>query len=163
LERAHERAMLERFGGELEAAIDELRDLARGVYPQLLGELGIGGALEAVARHSAMSVKITDDGLTRHSAALETTVYFCCVECLQNAGKHAGPGASVSIWLRERDGHVLFSVDDDGVGFDPRSVQRGLGLTHLADRVAAVGGTLEIDSRPGRGTRIAGALPTYGT
>jgi signal transduction histidine kinase len=163
LDRAQERAMLERLGSEVEQAIDELRDLARGVYPQLLGELGIGRALEAVARHSAMPVTITDDGLARHSQALETTVYFCCLECLQNAAKHAGTGASVAITLGEHDGQVSFSVADDGVGFDPVSVEHGLGLTHLRDRVAAVGGSLRIDSRPGHGTHITGELPTYGT
>jgi signal transduction histidine kinase len=163
LDRAQERAMLERLGGEVEQAIDELRDLARGVYPQLLGELGIGHALEGVARHSAMPVTITDEGLARHSEALETTVYFCCLECLQNAAKHAGTGASVAITLGESGGQVSFSVADDGVGFDPVSVERGLGLTHLHDRVAAIGGSLRIDSRPGHGTHVTGQLPTHGT
>jgi signal transduction histidine kinase len=163
LDRAQERAMLDDLGGEVEQAIDELRDLARGVYPQLLGELGLGGALEAVARHSAIPVSITDVGLARHSQALETTVYFCCLECLQNAAKHAGPGASVAITLGEREGRLSFAVADDGVGFDPVSVEHGLGLTNLHERVAAVGGSLRIDSRPGHGTHITGELPTYGT
>jgi signal transduction histidine kinase len=86
-------------------------------------------------------------------------VYFCCQECLQNAAKHAGQGASAAIRLSEDDGRVSFSVEDDGAGFDPGAVKRGAGLTNLADRVAAVGGTLQIDARPGRGTRITGEIP----
>ena len=117
--------MLERLGGEVDQAIDELRDVARGLYPQALG----------------------------------ATIYFCCVECLQNAAKHAGAEASVTIDLAERDGHVIFSVADDGVGFDLTAVERGAGLTNLADRVAAAGGTLTVDARPGRGTTITSELP----
>jgi signal transduction histidine kinase len=87
------------------------------------------------------------------------TVYFCCLECLQNAAKHAGPGAAVTIRLSEAEGRVCFCVEDDGAGFDPGAVARGAGLTNLADRVAAVGGTLRIDAGPGRGTHISGNLP----
>jgi signal transduction histidine kinase len=86
-------------------------------------------------------------------------VYFCCLECLQNTAKHAGRGASATVRLRQDDGHVSFSVEDDGGGFDPGIVERGNGLTNLADRVAAVGGTLAIDSRNGQGTRIKADIP----
>jgi signal transduction histidine kinase len=83
-------------------------------------------------------------------------VYFCCLECLQNAAKQAGPGASATIRLAETDDHVSFDVEDDGAGFDPDAIERGAGLTNLVDRMAAVGGTLQIDARPGRGTRLTG-------
>jgi signal transduction histidine kinase len=159
LGRSPERAMLERLGLEVDQAIDELRDVARGVYPQVLAQSGLGSALRAVAARSAMPVRIRDDGLSRHSEALETTIYFCCLECIQNAAKHAGPRTSVAVRLGEDDGRVTFSVEDDGAGFDPAAVKRGAGLTHLADRVAAAGGTLRIDARPGHGARISGVLP----
>ena len=90
---------------------------------------------------------------------IETTVYFCCQECIQNAAKHGGRGVSVTVRLREDADSVSFIVEDDGAGFDPATAARGAGLTNLADRVAAVGGTLEIDARPGRGTRIRGEIP----
>jgi signal transduction histidine kinase len=159
LDATPQRAILERLGREVEEAIDELRDLARGLYPQILAKDGLSAALRAVAVRSAMPVRISDDGLGRHSEALETTLYFCCLECLQNVAKHAGPHATVTIRLGERDGRVTFSVEDDGAGFDPAAVERGAGLTNLADRVAAAGGTLRIDARPGHGTRITGEVP----
>jgi signal transduction histidine kinase len=148
------------LGVEVDEAIHELRDLAQGLYPPLLGQAGVGTALAAVARRSGMPVRIDENGLSRQSIPVETTVYFCCVECLQNIAKHAGPGVSVTIGLAEEDGGLEFSVADDGAGFDPASVQRGSGLTNLADRLEAVGGTLRIDSRPGDGTRVTGRVPT---
>jgi signal transduction histidine kinase len=159
LDRSDERAMLERLGAEVDDAIDELRTVARGIYPQALADHGVGAALAAVARRSAMPVGVRDAWLGRHSEAVETTVYFCCLECLQNAAKHAGPGASATIRLSEENGRVSFGVEDDGAGFDPGAVERGAGLHNLADRLAAVGGTLRIDARPGRGTRITGEIP----
>ena len=159
LDREQERALLERLGHEVDEAIDELRDVAHGVYPPVLAERGLGDALQTVARRSAVPVSIRAAGLARHSESLETTVYFCCVECLQNAAKHAGPGASVTVDLHDRDGGLSFAVADDGAGFDLDTVERGAGLTNLADRVAAVGGSLRIDTRPGDGTRITGRLP----
>jgi signal transduction histidine kinase len=159
LDRSQERAMIEQLGGEVEQAIDELRDVARGLYPQLLAQLGVGPALEAVARRSATPVSIYDGGLRRHTEAVEATVYFCCVECLQNAAKHAGPAARTTVRLTELDGSVRFAVDDDGIGFDRATVNGGSGLGNLADRVAALGGTLMIDSAPGSGTCVSGSIP----
>jgi signal transduction histidine kinase len=159
LEGPEDRELVESLGVEVDEAIEQLRDVARGVYPQLVGQLGLPAALGAVARRSAIPVRISDEGIGRQSEALETTVYFCCMECVQNAAKHAGSGASVLIRLGQSDGHVRFAVEDDGIGFDAAAVPRGAGLTNLADRVEAVGGTLEIDSRAGRGTCITGRLP----
>jgi signal transduction histidine kinase len=86
-------------------------------------------------------------------------VFFCCAEALQNATKHAGPGASASVQLSHSDGWVQFSVEDDGVGFDPDTVARGHGLDNMADRVAAVGGSFGLHSAVGQGTRVSGRLP----
>jgi signal transduction histidine kinase len=154
-----EREMLERLGADVDVAIEELRAVAQGIYPPVLGDRGVGAAIRAVARTSAMPVRIADEWRTRRSEAVETTVYFCCLECLQNAAKHAGRGAAATVRLFEVDGHAGFSVEDDGAGFDPGAVERGTGLTNLADRVAAVGGTLTIDSARERGTRVSAHIP----
>jgi signal transduction histidine kinase len=143
----------------MDDAIEELRTVAHGIYPPVLADRGVGAALRAVARHSAIPVRIGDEWHGRHSEPVETTVYFCCQECLQNAAKHGGRGVSATVRLREDAVSISFSVKDDGIGFDLGAVERGAGLTNLADRVAAVGGTLHIDARPGHGTRITGESP----
>jgi signal transduction histidine kinase len=152
--------MLDSLGLEVDEAIQELRDLAHGLYPPLLAQSGLGTALSAVGRRSGMRVRVYEHALSRHPEPVEITVYFCCVECLQNAAKHAGPGASVTVTLTEGDDVIAFCVEDDGVGFDVATVVRGSGLTNLTDRVAAVGGTVQIVSSPGRGTRVTGHVPT---
>jgi signal transduction histidine kinase len=159
LDGSEERAMLERLGADVDVAIEELRAVAHGIYPPVLGERGVGAAIRGVARTSAMPVRIADEWRSRRSEAVETTVYFCCLECLQNAAKHAGRGASATVRLFEVDGHAGFSVEDDGAGFDPGAVEPGNGLTNLADRIAAVGGTLTIDSARKRGTRVTAHIP----
>ena len=152
-------AALDRLGLEIEKTIDELRELAQGVYPALLAQAGLAGALEVVARRSGIPMRITEHGITRRSRSVETTVYFCCVECLQNVAKHAGPGASVELSLAEADGWLNFSVADDGPGLKPGTATGGSGLTNIADRLAAIGGTVRIVSRPGGGTLVTGRAP----
>jgi signal transduction histidine kinase len=159
LGNGHDQQLLDSLGIEVDEAIHELRELAHGVYPQLLAQAGVGPALSSVARRSGIRARVLEHGLSRYPEPVEITVYFCCVECLQNAAKHAGDGASVTITLSESDRGLEFCVEDDGAGFDPATVARGSGLTNLADRVAAAGGTLQIDSRPGQGTRVTGCVP----
>ena len=159
LDRSEDRAMLERLGVQVNNTMDDLRAVARGLHPAALTNRGVGAALSAVALHSAIPVEVRDEWLGRHSEAIETAVYFCCLECLQNTAKHAGRGACATIRLSENDGHVRFEVEDDGAGFDPDSVERGAGLSNLAERLAVVEGTLQIDARPGRGTHITGEIP----
>jgi signal transduction histidine kinase len=156
---AQDRERLERLDVEVERAIQELRSVAQGTTPEVLDREGLTRALEAAVAHSAIPVRIQAAGLGRLSEDVETAVYFCCLECLQNAAKHAGRDASVTVHLSQFQGHLGFSVEDDGVGFDPATVLRGAGLDNLAERVGALGGTLRIDSRPGRGTRVTGHLP----
>ena len=158
LDHEEERDALERLGGEVQAAIDELREVAHGLRPPTLADAGVGSALKEVAARSVTRVAVVD-ALPRQYEPVETAIYFCCLECLQNAAKHAGADPQVIITLEQEDGRVCFSVEDDGAGFDPAAVPPGAGLTNLADRLAPVGGTLRIDSRPGRGTRIEGDLP----
>src|SRR3954470_16946455 len=111
LERPREREMLERLGVEGDEAIDELRDVAHGIYPQLLSDFGIGSAVEEAARRSPISVDVRNGGLTRYAEEVEAAVYFCCLECLQNVAKHAGPHASATVRLSEYAHRVTFSVE----------------------------------------------------
>ncbi|MDP9135426.1 MAG: histidine kinase, partial [Actinomycetota bacterium] len=159
-DRAEDRATLERLGADLEEAIDDLRNVARGLYPQLLARYGVAEALASVTDGGSLTVDIRDAGLRRHAEGVELTVYFCCLEALQNAAKHAGHGVSAVVRLSEDGDGVHFSVEDDGVGFDEDAVEPTGGLANLADRAAAAGGTLRIESDPGRGTRIVGQIPS---
>jgi signal transduction histidine kinase len=154
-----ETALVQRLGNEVDAALDDLRNVAHGLYPPVLARRGVPDALRAVARGGPLPVRIADDGFGRQSAAVENMVYFCCLEALQNAAKHAGENATVDIRLASRDGEAHFSVVDDGAGFDPANVVEGAGLRNIADRVAAAGGTLRIDTAPGRGSRVEARLP----
>ncbi len=90
---------------------------------------------------------------------VEATVYFCCLEAIQNAAKHAGPGAQVSVRLWEQDGTLLFEVRDDGRGFDPHASGGGAGLANMRDRVGALGGQLRLDAAAGRGAAVIGGVP----
>jgi signal transduction histidine kinase len=159
LEHREDRAVLQRLDDEVELAIEELRGVAHGSVPPILRAQGLGPALQEVAQRSPMPVRVETDGVGRQSEALESAVYFCCLEGLQNVAKHAGRGAWTTVQLTQRDGRVVFSISDDGVGFDPAAVEHGAGLTNLADRVGALGGTLRIDSAPGRGTCVVGDVP----
>jgi signal transduction histidine kinase len=159
LARPEEHALVERLGHDLDLTIDELRDIVGGRRPPLLAARGVPAALEAVAGRTPVRVSIFDGGIGRPPEPVETTIYFCCLESLQNAAKHAGPDALVSIHLDRSDDRVHFSIEDDGPGFDPASVTRGSGLENLAGRVAELGGQLQIEAREGRGTRVVGVVP----
>jgi signal transduction histidine kinase len=154
-----ETAVVQQLGLEVDAALDELRNVAHGLYPPVLARRGVTDALRAAVRGGPVRVRIAEDGFGRQPAAVENTVYFCCLEALQNAAKHAGENATVDVRLASHDGEVHFSVMDDGPGFDPANVVEGAGLNNIADRVAAAGGTLHIDTTPGRGTRVEARLP----
>ena len=104
-----------------------------------------------------MSVRA--DGLARYAPECVATIYFCVQEALQNAGKYAGEGASATVELHEEEGSLAFVVSDDGAGFDVAERGSGAGFTNMLDRLGALGGTLRVESAPGRGTRVAGAVP----
>jgi signal transduction histidine kinase len=149
--------MIEQLQTETTDALETLRDLARGIYPPLLADRGLAAALEAQSRKAVVPVRIEPDGVGRYSQEIESTIYFCVLEALQNVSKYAKATAvDIAVW--ERDQRVGFEVRDDGVGFDPASAPRGTGLQGMADRLDAVGGELAIDSVPGRGTRISGSI-----
>lgn len=152
-------AQLEVLRGKLDEALRELRELAHGLYPPLLESDGLEAAMRAAARRAAIKVTIDRCNVIRAPRSIESAVYFCCLEALQNATKHAGPGARASVALKTSDGALQFQVSDDGVGFDPGAVRHGFGLVNLADRVEALGGRIEVVSEPGSGTTIRGEIP----
>ena len=144
---------------ELGHALAELRDLAHGIYPAVLESDGLPGALQAAAERSSMPVSINADGVGRYAQELEAAVYFCCLEALQNAAKHAGDDTKVSVRLSQADGHVEFEVEDDGRGYESATIGPSAGLQNMADRIGALGGDLQIESSPGVGTTVCGAVP----
>jgi signal transduction histidine kinase len=141
-------------------ALEELRDLARGIYPPLLSDLGLRAALEAQARKAALLVTIEADTLGRYPQDAEAAIYFSVLEALQNVAKYAH-ASSARVTLRYRDAHLTFTVHDDGKGFDPATTSMGTGLHGIGDRCAALGGDVTIDSAPGRGTQVSGRIPAH--
>jgi signal transduction histidine kinase len=155
-ERAH--ALLGELHGETSQALEDLRDLARGIYPPLLADKGLAAALESQARKSLTPVSVETDGIGRYPQEAEAAVYFSCLEALQNVAKYADASAA-TIRLEQSNGSLTFDVTDDGVGFDPVTASRGSGLQGIADRLAALGGTLDVRSAHGAGTTVTGHLP----
>ena len=153
---------LEAIRLDVAEAVEELRTLSHGIYPSVLLERGVGDALRSVAMTAPLGIQVTDDGLGRCPASIETAIYFCALEAIQNTIKHAGPGARVSVVLRRRDRSVEFAISDDGVGMPDGGPSDGVGLVSMQDRIGAAGGDLEILSSPGRGTTIRGTVPDGG-
>jgi signal transduction histidine kinase len=140
-------------------ALDTLRDLARGIYPQVLADQGLPAALQAQIRRTPVPVDLLPDSIGRHAQEIEAAVYFCCLEALQNVSKYANASKAL-VRLAEDGPWLTFGVEDDGAGFDPAQTKLGTGLQGMSDRLEALGGGLEIRSEPGRGTTIAGRVPT---
>jgi len=153
--------VLERLGDDVEETIDEVRSIAHGIYPSLLADRGLADALRAAAFSAPVRTVVDSDGIGRYDPSVETTVYFACIEALQNAIKHAHGATGVWISLAD-DGRLAFTVRDDGVGFAAGARSPGAGLTNMRDRVSALGGVLTIDTGRGQGTRIAGVVPVRG-
>jgi signal transduction histidine kinase len=146
------------LGDDVELALEELRALAHGVYPPLLSDRGLSDALRSVLVQSPLRGHLEAHGVTRHSTEIESAVYFACLEAVQNAIKHA-EGAS-GIWLSLWQSRALrFEVRDDGPGFFPPGFEGNGGLRNMHDRLDAIGGRVTVDSAPGHGTRVYGAVP----
>jgi signal transduction histidine kinase len=158
-DEAKGQALLQDLILDIEAALDELRDLAHGIYPPLLSSGGLPEALAAACRRGPLPTTFEANGIGRYPPEIEAAVYFCCLEGLQNAAKYAGDGATACVAVREEAGGLIFEVRDDGVGFDRATTPLGAGITNMEDRVGAVGGRLSVDSRPGNGTRVMGTIP----
>jgi signal transduction histidine kinase len=148
--------------GELQTdatgALDNLRDLARGIYPPLLADLGLAAALNAQASKSALPVAVEAGGIGRFGQDTEAAVYFCCLEALQNTAKYA-QATHARICLQAQNRTLRFTVSDDGTGYDTRHTPMGSGQRNMADRLAALGGRLEVRSAPSHGTTITAQLP----
>ncbi len=154
-------AMIEELQRDTGDALDNLRDLARGIYPPLLADKGLVAALESQAGKAAVRTRVEARGIGRYPQEAEAAVYFCCLEALQNVAKYAR-AEDVVISLRGTGEALLFEVADDGEGFDPALAPRGAGQTNMADRLAALGGELEVRSSPGAGTTVIGSIPLAG-
>jgi signal transduction histidine kinase len=140
-------------------ALENLRDLARGIYPPLLAAEGLPAAVASHARKTSLDVEVAADGIGRYPQDIETAVYFCVLEALQNASKYAGE-CKVNVSLGREAHALVFTVHDNGPGFDPATTPKGAGSQNMADRVAALDGVLTITSSPGQGTTVTGKIPT---
>lgn len=143
---------------ETQDALEDLRDLARGIYPPLLADEGLVAAIRAQARKGSIEVALEADQVGRYREDVEATVYFCALEALQNVAKYADTGRA-TVRLVQSNGSLAFAVIDQGRGFDPTSVRSGMGLQGMADRLAAVGGSLDVTSEVGGGTTVTGRVP----
>jgi signal transduction histidine kinase len=155
---ARTKAMLAELQVDTGRALDDLRDLARGIYPPLLADKGLEAALVAQARKSPVPVDVHADGIERLPQEIEAAVYFSALEALQNTAKYAN-ASSATISLERANGELRFSVTDDGQGFDPAANAYGTGLQGIADRLGALDGEVTVESAPGRGTVVAGRVP----
>ncbi len=136
--------------------VGELRELARGIYPPLLTERGLVAAIQSAARRSVVPVTLDADAFPRPAPQIEVAAYFCIMEALTNAAKHSG-ATDVHITVRGTP-RLTFTVRDNGRGFDPESVSTG-GLLGMEARAAAAGGSIVLDTAPGRGTSLTGTFP----
>jgi signal transduction histidine kinase len=154
-DRSGDKELLAQAEAELQTALHELRDLARGIHPTILSEQGLGPAVRSLADRAPVPVRV-EAADVRYPAPVETTVYFVVAEALANVAKHADAGSATVTFVRA-DGKLLVDVSDDGRGgAEPRA---GGGLQGLSDRIAAVGGTLSIVSKPGAGTTLHAEVP----
>jgi signal transduction histidine kinase len=152
------RSTLQELKADADAALETLRDLARGIYPPILADQGLRAALESQARKATIPISIEADALERYTPDVEATIYFCVLEALQNTQKYAGASRAI-VRVGVTDGSLRFEVEDDGTGFDLATARKGTGLTNIADRLDALGGRLDIDARLGHGCRLRGSLP----
>jgi signal transduction histidine kinase len=151
-------AMLGDLRDQASTALEDLRDLARGVYPPLLADKGLFAALEAQARKGTVPVEVERSELVRYPPDIESTVYFCVLEALNNVAKYADARVAV-VSLAQTNGVLTFEVQDNGRGFDSAGSTYGTGLQGMADRLDAVGGRLTVRSSPGTGAVVRGEIP----
>jgi signal transduction histidine kinase len=146
---------------DTDQALQTLRELARGIYPPLLANNGLAAALTDQARKATLPVEVQAEGVRRYPQEAEAAVYFCVLEALQNIQKYAHASHAV-IRLSDSGGALSFEVTDNGKGFDPTTTKRGSGITNMADRLDALGGTIHLHSQPGTGTTLRGTIPVRG-
>ena len=144
---------------DLHQAIEQLRDLAHGLYPAALVDGGLAAALQHAVGRLPATVTFDVRAAGRYPPEVESAVYFCCTEALHNACKHGGAGANIRLSVEAADSELTFEVHDDGRGFDPSRIGTGVGFPNMTDRLGAVAGRLEITSSVGAGTRVRGIVP----
>jgi signal transduction histidine kinase len=147
---------------QVDETLEELRSLAHGVYPPLLADRGLAEALAAVAARSPIAVEVAAHDVERYPPEVESAVYFCVLEALQNVLKHAPSAHRVVVRLNGGQSELRFSVRDDGGGAGTGAVRPGAGLTNMSDRLGAVGGDVFVTSAPGVGTTVRGRVPVSG-
>lgn len=148
---------LDGLGRELDAAVRQLRELARGLHPPMLEQAGLAAALRAHVRDLPVPIAVTASGTVRYPRAVEGAVYFSCLEAVQNALRHAA-ATEITIELDCAPAELRVSVRDDGRGFQPGAAP-GTGLGNIDDRVSALGGQVRVDSSPDSGTRVDVVIP----
>ena len=151
---------LQQLKNDADEALETLRDLARGIYPPLLADKGLLTAIQAQARKATLPVTVEADGIGRYPQDTEAALYFCILEALQNIQKYA-QATSAKVRLREEGDHLCIEIADDGCGFDVSVTIRGNGLTNMEDRLAALGGGLQIESTRGVGTTLRATVPAF--
>jgi signal transduction histidine kinase len=153
------RSRLDRVGGHVEDALEEVREVSHGLYPPVLSDWGIVAALERTRVPGDVALELRASGIDRYPAELESAVYYCCLEAIQNATKHGGPGVRISIELREDADGLSFEVRDDGPGFDASTASGGMGLQNMHDRLGALDGRLSITRAGSDGTIVSAVIP----
>lgn len=141
-----------------QAALDSVRNIARGIYPSVLADFGLREALRAQAARAAIRTSVVGTA-PRGTEEAEEAVYFACSEAIQNAVKHAGDGARVALRLHHHRASLVVRISDDGHGFAPAHTPTGAGLQNIRDRIEALGGIFELASKPGSGTVLTLSLP----
>ncbi|HEY2803597.1 MAG TPA: sensor histidine kinase, partial [Actinomycetota bacterium] len=150
--------LMSELEGEVQQALSDLRDLAHGIYPPVLADRGLVEALRSQMARATVEARLETGDIGRYPQEIEAAVYFCVLEALQNVAKYAR-ASDVVVRLREDRGELAFSIEDNGKGFDTRTTRRGAGLQNMEDRLSALGGSLEVRSRPGDGTTVEGWIP----
>ena len=157
-DEARAKALLDEVTSEIAGALASLRELARGIYPPLLADMGIAAALDAQARRAPIPVSVETDGIGRYPEEIEAAVYFCALEALRSAAWHAD-ATQAAVRLSANGGDLRFEVTGDGQRPGAGAGPWGADLQAMADRVNALGGEILIAAAPGRGTRINGRVP----
>lgn len=154
--------MASQLQAEATEALENLRDLARGIYPPLLADKGLVVALEGQARKATVPTEVRVENVGRYAQDVEAAMYFCTLEALNNVAKYSR-ASRAEVHLAQTNGELVFEVVDDGAGFDPAETGYGTGLQGMVDRLDAIGGTLHIRSAPGEGATVTGRVPTRRT
>jgi signal transduction histidine kinase len=152
------KTMLTDLRTETREALESLCDLARGIYPPMLADKGLAAALESQARKGSVPTEVRSEGIGRYPSDVESAVYFCALEAMNNVAKYAG-ATRAEVRLAQADGELTFEVSNDGDGFDPAQTGYGTGLQAMADRLDAIGGTFKVHSQPGKGAQVTGRVP----